>query len=426
MDKLKIEYIKVTEILNWPQNPKKHNNEAIHKSVQEFGARQPIIVHPHNGKYEIVAGHGRIKAFMSEGMTEIPCIIWNEENRARIKAFAVADNQTTIGGGWDDIKLSEIMQDIKLELPDIDFESFGFPDDELRELLGDDVPGEIVEDEVPEVPEEPLSKLGDLWTCGRHRVLCGDATKEEDVKRLMDGKKINLVVTSPPYFNQRDYSFFDSIEEYKTLISETVRIFKPILSKNAIIAWNCGNGEADNFDISAMNSMTLDQASLTFCDKIVWRKKGGVFDIPRSQHIENMRYFPAFGWEPLYIYKNGTMPQFDSKYHDTAREYQINVWDIPQVRTNEEAVAGHPAMFPVLLPSLLIMFYSSEKNKNIYDCYAGGGTTLIASEQIGRTSYNMEIAPKYIDVILSRYYNLTNISPVRDDGVEWASLIKKE
>ena len=85
---------------------------------------------------------------MPEGLTEIPCIVWNEENQAKIKAFAVADNQTTIGGGWDDIKLSEVMQDIKLELPDIDFESFGFPDDELRELLGDDIPGGMDEDEL--------------------------------------------------------------------------------------------------------------------------------------------------------------------------------------------------------------------------------------------------------------------------------------
>jgi len=422
-DKLEIVQIPTGQIKEWPRNPKKHNQAAINASVEAFGVRQPIIVVPDGDGYRIVAGHGRIKAFAAAGLSDVPCIVWDETNRELIDAYAIADNQLTMAAGWEDIKLSEVMQDISINLPDLDFGVFGFEDDILRELLGDDIPGEIVEDEAPEPPEEPISKLGDLWTCGRHRVLCGDATKEGDVKRLMGGKKINLVVTSPPYYNQREYSYFDSIEEYKKLLSETIRVFKLFLSKNAIISWNCGNGQADNFDISAMNSMTLGQASLTFCDKIVWRKKGGIFDIPRSQHIENMRYFPAFGWEPIYVYKNGTMPQFDPKYHDIAREYQINVWDIPQVRTNEEAVAGHPAMFPVLLPSLLIMFYSSEKNKNIYDCYTGGGTTLIAAEQLDRTFYGMEITPKYIDVILQRYYNLTNISPVRDDGVKWTSLI---
>lgn len=415
MDKLKIEYIKVTEILNWPQNPKKHNNEAIHKSVQEFGARQPIIVHPHNGKYEIVAGHGRIKAFMSEGMTEIPCIIWNEENRARIKAFAVADNQTTIGGGWDDIKLSEIMQDIKLELPDIDFESFGFPDDELRELLGDDIPGEIVEDEVPEVPEEPLSKLGDLWTCGRHRVLCGDATKEEDVKRLMDGKKADLCLTDPPY--SVDY---ENIER-----AAGGRSGEKTHNRKTDGSYYVDSTDAKSI-LKFIRFVNADIIVMTY-----------VFNKHFFELAENLK-----GWEVLYecvwvkdrfnqIMGRRYQPQHEPILFFRRLKSTVGIWNVPANQStifsypSPRASVDHPTPKPLEMWCKLIE-YQSNVNSPVYDPFGGSGTTLIAAEQLNRTCFMMELDPKYIDVILSRYYALTNISPVRDDGVEWASLIKKE
>jgi DNA modification methylase len=231
--------------------------------------------------------------------------------------------------------------------------------------------------------------------------MCGDSTIADDVYRLMDGKKCNLIVTSPPYYNQREYSFFKTIDDYNEFIYNVSKNLP--LDKNSVICWNVGGGEVENYDLQSLNSIQLLKAGLTFSDCIVWRKSGGVFDIPRSMHITNNIYYPAFGYELIFVYKNGTMPHFEPSDQHLAREYQINVWEFRQVTTNAKE---HPAAFPVKLPELCIKFYST-KNKRVFDPFGGSGSTLIACEQTHRVCYMMEIDPHYCSVIIERWENYT-------------------
>ena len=392
-DKLKIQYISVTDITEWKDNPKHHNNEAIQKSVETFGVRWPIIVskpQEKGGKYTIRAGHGRIKAFLKQGLSEVPCLIWDEDNEALMQAFSISDNQLTIAGEWADAKLSEIMQNIELELPDFEFDTMGFEDTDLRELLGEEEP-EIIEDEPPEIPVEAISKTGDLWTLGdKHRLLCGDATKEEDIEKLMGGKKADLCLTDPPYGVDEDYSDYnDTMLNLKNLISD----FLPIINSN-----------------SERSLITTGYNNMWYYPKpshvLIWYNPAGA---SRSCWGFNC-------WQPILAYgKDPYLEKGLGARHDIILNNEISPSDI-----------NHPCPKPLKLWAWLIERGSPNKGELILDTFGGSGTTLIASEQLNRICYMMEIDPKYCDVILQRFYNLTQISPVRDDGVKWTSLIKEE
>ena len=209
MSKIKIEYVSLDKLKPWPDNPKRHDLTSILNSIERFDVTQPILVQKSTNR--IIAGHGRVEAFRKLEMAEVPVVYLDMSDEAA-KAYLLVDNQTVIAGGWDDTLLERILQEIHVESPDIHMDDMGFED--LLEQMQE--PATATEDDFI-APEEPKNErgiqLGDVFILGNHRVMCGDATKEDDVKTLMDGKKINLVVSSPPYFNQREYSFFKTIED---------------------------------------------------------------------------------------------------------------------------------------------------------------------------------------------------------------------
>jgi len=390
---------KISDLHPAPYNPRVsiHDNPVLYKklkkSLDRFGVVEPIVWNRRTGY--VVGGHQRLELLKERGDTEVVVSVVDLSENDE-KSLNIALNK--IGGDWDIGKLDMLFEDLQKETKDLDIT--GFDDKEINDILDQ---FREPKEEVFEPPKEPKYKIqrGDVFLLGNHRLMCGDSTISDDVYRLMDGKKCNLVITSPPYFNQREYSHFNTIDDYNEFIYSVAKNLP--LNKNSVICWNVGGGECEGYDIKSLNSVQLSKAGLTFSDSIVWRKSGGVFDIPRSMHIENHIYYPAFGYELIYIYKNGTMPHFESSDKILAREYQINVWEFRQVQTNAKE---HPDAFPIKLPELCIRFYST-KNKIVFDPFGGSGSTLIACEQTGRVCYMMEIDPCYCSVIIERWENYT-------------------
>jgi len=388
---MKIHNIDISLIDSNSKNPKDHNDKAILRSVQTFGIRQPIIVAPDDkGRFVIVAGHGRLDAYKKIGTEDIPCIVWNESDKDKINAFMVADNQTTIAGGWDHDGLSELLKQIVNDT-DIDTDVFGFTDEELQDLLGDDEPTGGDPGEAPPVPEDPLSKTGDLWTLGLHRLLCGDIREGENRLRLLDGKTPDMVFTDPPYGidykdlkNNFDKITGDTYDEVGDLIKESF--------VKGIPNYICCNWQ------SYPHFFHILRNHIDFKAAIVWDK------VNAAQHLDK-------------FYKQHEFIIYSGPFGGQ-KTLSGDIWTVKR-----QTSTLHPTMKPVELIATAIK-YSSRKGDIVLDVFGGSGTTLIAAEQLDRICYMMEIDPKYCDVILQRYFNLTNISPVREDGVAWTSLKK--
>ena len=218
---MEIKTVKINELKPHPKNPRVHPDSAIDKlvrSIKEYGWTNPVLV---SADGYVLAGHARLKAAEKAGIEEVPVIYLPLEG-AKADAYLIADNRLQDETDWDYEKLEDLLQE--LDAGDFDLELTGFDMEEIEDLMTQfHVPEEIIEDEVPEPPEEPITKSGDLWILGRHRLLCGDATKKEDVDRLMDGKKADSLITDPPY--GVDYS---GKNEYLNKFDEGNRIEKPI------------------------------------------------------------------------------------------------------------------------------------------------------------------------------------------------------
>lgn len=195
---MKIIYKKVNDLIPYINNSRTHSEEQVNQivaSINEFGFTNPLLI---DEKDNIIAGHGRLIASKKLGMEEVPCIVLEGLTEAQKKAYIIADNKMALNAGWDEELLKIELENLK-EL-DFDLELTGFNVDELDDILGNnEEETEIVEDEVPEVPEEPKAKLGDIYQLGRHFLMCGDSTSEEDVAKLMNGVKADMVFTDPPY-----------------------------------------------------------------------------------------------------------------------------------------------------------------------------------------------------------------------------------
>lgn len=278
------------------------NAGKLKSSVLRYGWVAPVFVW--GGDY-ILDGHGRLLVLgelLKEGYTIDDLPVVDIEARTKREAaeilLAINSKYQTI----TDEGLYRFMHDMELdvedlsifELPDIDLGDFeaGFFTEEGETSTED-------EEEIPEVPAEPKTKKGDLYVLGRHRLLCGDSTNPEDIERLMDGKRAKLVVTSPPYFNQREYSFWESYEAFLSDMEKVIRNIKRIVKEPFAVCWNTGDSVTDRLDIPADESVLFTKAGFLYRDKLAWIKAGAVLSIPRNGHIGNGRYFPALAWEPV-------------------------------------------------------------------------------------------------------------------------------
>lgn len=390
--------LSIDDLIPYIRNPRK-NDEAATKvaaSIKEFGFKQPIVV---DKNMIIVAGHTRLLAAQKLGLKKVPVIIADDLTESQIKAYRIADNRVAEEAEWDyDLLKLEIN-----DLVDLDFDLIetGFSQDELDNILNEKTDGLTDPDEVPEAPEEPTTKLGDIYILGNHRLMCGDSTSIDAVDKLMDGCKFNALITSPPYWNQREYSQWTDFTSYMVDMGKVIG--SCVIQDNAIIFWNIGDDSPNHRHISAHHSLMLEEHGLIYIDAIIWKKQG-VTGIRLSHQKTKRLYYPGFSFENCLVFQkeNNSFPAFDVDY---IGEIPIsNVWEIS---TDSNRGKKHSAPFPVKLPETAIKCYTNKVLNKIYDPFLGSGTTLIACEKTNRICYGMELDPKYCDVIVKRWENFT-------------------
>ena len=396
--KLTIEYVPIDSIKKYRNNAKLHPKEQIEqikKSIENFGMNDPIGI----WNNEIVEGHGRILACKELGYKQIPVIKLDHLTDEERKSYIIAHNKLTMNSDFDIDILRTELENLK-EL-DFDLELTGFNVDELDDILGkNEEEVEIVEDEVPEVPEDPKAKLGDIYQLGNHRLMCGDSTKEEDVAKLMNGVKADMVFTDPPY--NVDYS---NAERPKAGKTDLGKIKNDTMSEDDFIYFlgqvykRLDENTKDNSsfyiwyaDKSTISFYTaLLETNIKFNQLLIWKKP---MLLGRSKY--------QWAHEPCIFAIKGS-PYF------TEDRTKTTVWDFGGYDKSKNV---HPTQKPLFLPIEAIN-NSSKKDDNILDLFGGSGSTLIACEQLNRKCYMMELDPKYVDVIINRWENFTGEKAVK-------------
>lgn len=380
-----------------PKNRNTHPADQIERLAKIIGYqgwRHPIIVSKQSGF--IVAGHGRLMAAKVLNLPIVPVHYQDFVDADQEYAFLVSDNAIAL---WAELDLSGIHKDLpELGLGDLDLLGIqGF------ELEPDPEGGD--EDSVPATPVVPRSKVGEIWHLGRHRLLIGDATKETDVQRLMAGEQADMVFTDPPY--NVDYEGSDgqkikndnqTAEEFRGFLAHSFANYFNSMKEGAPIYVFHADTEGDAFR-SAFKTCGL---KLSSC--IVWNKSSLIMG--RSDY--HWKHEPClYGWKPGAAHK---------WYGDRT---QTTVFD--HAKGSGEENKSHPTSKPVSLVEYF-MGNSSQRGDLVLDLFSGGGSTLIACEKNGRRFVGAELDPKYADVILTRYYEFTKQSPVREDGIAWVAV----
>ena len=392
MDKLKIEYVDINSIKPYKNNAKLHPQEQIEqikKSIAQFGMDDPIGI----WKDEIVEGHGRLIACKELGYTEVPIIRLDHLSDEERKAYTLAHNKLTMNSDFDLDILNTELDDIL----NIDMSDFGFDldlEDDFDLDLEDEEEKEIIEDEVPEVPEEPKAKLGDIYQLGNHRLMCGDSTKEEDVAKLVEEQKMDLLITDPPYnvniSNSQGMTIendnMDNASFHQFLLNVFQNAYNVLKDGASFYCWYASR-EVVNFHKS------IEESGFTVKQELIWNKNSLVM----GRQDYQWKHEPClYGWKET----NSHM------WYGDRKQTTVIDWDRP---TKADL---HPTMKPVGLFDYQIK-NSSKAGDNILDLFGGSGTTIMACEQNNRNAYVMEFDPKYVDVIIERWENFTGQKAVK-------------
>lgn len=379
---------KINEISSAKYNPRKITDEAmgrLTKSLAEFGNIQPITWNVRTGN--VVGGHQRLKVYKAMGKTEVD--VWAVDlDEQKEKAANIALNK--LSGEFDMPMLKDILEEI--DTGDLDMEITGFGMDEIA-LMMEDAHPEVTEDEVPEVPVDAITKSGDLWLLGEHRVLCGDSTSEEDVSRLMNGEKADMVFTDPPYGVNYDGGHATDKRREKlkndnsTLIYDdsVPNMFKHSKDEAALYLWFAATKSLQVLQVLQV----LQANNYVIRSWLIWNKNQAQFGAIGAQYKQ--KHEPC-----LYCFKKGQSPYWNGPNNE------VSVWDEKRSRINE----FHPTQKPVELSGRALA-NSCPASGLVLDLFLGSGATLIGAEQTKRKCYGMEISPNYCDVIVKRWENLT-------------------
>ena len=384
---MEIIFKKPEDLILYSNNPRLNDKaaDAVANSIRDFGFKVPIVIDSNN---VIVTGHTRLKASQKLGLETVPCIVADDLTPEQVKAFRLADNKVTEISEWDFEKLEAELLELDYDMSQFGFEDFSI--DEKENVIDDG-------DDIPEPPNEPKSKLGEIYQLGRHRLMCGDSTSKNDVANLMNGEKASISFTSPPYNvgsavgydgkNSRYANDDDNRSDYIELLDG--------FTSNAI---NHSEYAFVNIQQLANNKIDLidylHKYKHKLCDTIIWDKGHGTPNIAKKVLTSCFEFIYVFG---------GT----GSRSIGT-KDFQGTVENIIRVgsQKNNEYSQIHNATFPIELPIEVITNFSN-KNDSVLDLFGGTGTTLIACEQLNRTCYMMELDPKYVDVIIERWEQLT-------------------
>lgn len=388
--------VPLDELVPYARNARTHSKEQIlqlRASIREFGFLNPCLI---DKDYNVIAGHGRIMAAREEGLTELPCVFAEHLTEAQKRAYIIADNRLAMNAGWDEEMLSVELSE--LEGADFSIDLLGFTDAELQELLGTVETKEDDFDLTAALEKASFVNPGDIWTVGRHRLICGDATKAEEVERLMDGKKANLILTDPPYAVSYKSSSGLSIKN-DNLGKEEFYQFLLTAFENMVNVSETGASayvfHADTEGLAFRRA--FEEAGFHLSGVCIWAKDSLV--LGRSPY--QWSHEPIlFGWT-----KKG-------KHKWYAGRSEKTIWHFDKPRRNE----NHPTSKPIDLLSYPIQ-NSSQANSIVLDLFGGSGSTLIACEQTDRVCYMAELDDKYASVILRRYVEFKN-SQSKDVFVE--------
>ena len=392
----KIERRKVDALIPYARNARTHSDEQVAQlaaSIKEWGWTTPVLIDEDG---EIIAGHGRVMAARKLDIDEIPTMTASGWTKAQKQAYVLADNQLPQNAGWDMDLLSVEMKDLDSE--GFDLSLIGFGDDMMANMLVDPTEGLTDEDAVPDVPENPVTVLGDVWLLGDHRVMCGDSTSIDAVDKLMAGQKADMVFTDPPY----GMSYGGGRAAGSTLKGARVKAHGMILGDDKTgddliglvreamaSAVGVCKSESAKYVCFPWRTYTEFEAAMLDCGLkpsacIVWDKK--------SIGLGNANYRPQH--EFIFYVKGGAW------YGDKA---QSDVWYSSRGSTGDYV---HPTQKPVELIERAVT-NSSKGGDVILDVFGGSGTTMIAAEKNGRHSRLMELDPKYCDVIVQRWQEFT-------------------
>lgn len=380
----RFEKVNIDRLVPYARNARTHSEEQIlqlRSSLREFGFVNPVIV---DKDLNVIAGHGRIMAAKEEGLTEIPCVFVEHLTEAQKKAYILADNRLALSAGWDEELLALEFADLK----DLDFDLglTGFDEKEIEKLFAAD--GNDVQDDefdlTAALEQAAFVLPGDVWTLGRHRLICGDATDADTVKKLMDGRKANLVLTDPPYNVNFEGSSGLKIKNdsmkaeqfYNFLLSAFHNLAENLESGGSAYIFHADT-EGENF------RRAFREAGFHLSGTCIWVKDS--FVVGRSPY--QWQHEPIlYGW-----LKTGSHKWY-------AGRSEATIWNFPKPKRNSD----HPTSKPLDLLAYPIR-NSSQANGIVLDTFGGSGSTLIACEQADRICHMLELDEKYASVILRRY-----------------------
>ena len=404
---MQIQMMKLSEIHPYEKNPRFNDSavEAVANSIKEFGFQQPIVV---DKDLVVVVGHTRLKAAEQLGLSEVPVVIAENLTPEQVQAYRIADNKTGEIAEWNYDLLPIELRD--LQEKDFDLSLLGFDTDELDRLLNGSseenvvAEGETDADAVPDVPEEPVSQRGVIYQLGKHRLMCGDSTKAEDVARLMNSGKADLVFTDPPYgvsyrgVNNPGGRLWEVIENddlrgeklSEFLLAAFKNLKASLREKRAFYIWYASSNHLQ-FEHAIID------AGLKSKQVLFWNK---------GMILGHSDYHWAA--EPCFYgcHEGENCEWFGDRC-------QTTVWDIKRDNTREYV---HPTQKPTAL-AIKAIFNSSKVGETVLDLFGGSGSTLIACEQTNRVNCTMEFDPKYVDVIRRRWAEF-----VHGEGCDWQAL----
>ncbi len=425
-DKQQIEYVQLSALTPYARNSRTHSPEQVKRiaaSIREFGFTNPVLI---DADGTIIAGHGRVLAAQHLQLDTVPVVRLEYMTEQQKRAYVIADNRLALDAGWDEELLRVELDTLHADGYDVAMTGFGA--DELAELMKLDIADkqETDEDEVPEPPAEPTCKTGDIWQLGAHRLMCGDSTNAEHVQALMNGSKARLVVTSPPYMQQRAYTNESTgkLQDWHALMMHVFSIVP--VQEDAQMLVNIGLVHRDGSVVQYWNSWieSMQQMQWRLFGWYVWDQGAGMpgdwngrlapshefvfhFNKQAVQPIkarECKHAGVAHGGKGMRAANNvvqkrshGNAPIQSHAIHDSV------------LRVNRQGAShdagGHPAPYPVGLPAMFIESWDGD----IYEPFAGSGTTIIAAEQLQRACFAIEISPAYCDVIIARWEKYTGL-----------------
>ena len=407
-----MQLVPLSRLVPYVNNARTHSPEQLTKlrsSLREFGFINPVII---DRDFNVIAGHGRIAAAKEEGMEEVPCVFADFLTEAQKKAYILADNRMALDAGWDEELLRIEIE--SLQGADFDVSLTGFGEDEIADLFAGDGEKDVKDDDFDlsaALEKAAFVERGDVWTVGRHRLVCGDATSAEDVSALMDGKKANLIVTDPPYnvaFRSGSGLSIqnDSMEngEFYTFLYNSFQNMAEHLEKGGAAYVFHADTEGLNFRKAFVD------AGFHLAGVCIWVKNSLV--LGRSDY--QWQHEPV-----LYGFlKNGKHPWYSDRK-------QTTIWNYDKPKRNK----NHPTSKPLDLLGYPIC-NSSQENAIVLDTFGGSGSTMMACEQTNRICCMMELDEKYASVILRRYVEDTgdseNVYVVRNgEKIPYSALVKE-